>query len=387
MPESVFIVERLNWRPSGEAWLALPGSDRVRTFPDRDVAEADARRREWDVRRRVNPFHCGGPRLHYQTSFDAARLFDWFLDLGLDPPGVTPDSAVWTAWWDRYQPEMTDAQRAAAWEVLDRVRFFRVTESPAGRAMHLVAEPHFEEDPIAFPYGTFRYVGCTPYMLVRTRETADDLCHQLHVARVVRQGGYEAAPDVLESWVRPEPDEFTLEEPVFDPYDPYELGRAASAEHRPLDLIAVREPTPGCTLYVVLRRRWRLEQSADGSWRWSLTAARSCGRPVAAFDTLAAADAYMANLESEARTYPSPFRFGTPHEWGTLHASGIWGVLAGMAPIDFTNMWEGYKAADPLWSRWWDEAVPVMTDEQVETAWALFERLRFYEVVAVEYRE
>jgi hypothetical protein len=384
MPESVFIVERLNWRPSGDGWLGLPGSDRVRTFPDREAAEADTRRREWDVRRRVNPFRCGGPRLHYQTRFDAARLFDWFLDLGLDPPGVTPDSAVWAAWWDRYQPEMTDAQRAAAWEVLDRVRFFRVTEGPAGRAIHLVAEPHFEQDPIAFPDWTYRYVGCTPYMMVRTRETADDLCHQLHVDRVVRQGGHASGPDTLESWVRPELDPFAAEEPVIDPDW---LGPSASAEHRPLELTARREPAPGSTLYVVLRRHWRVEQSEDGWWRWSLTSAKTCGRSVAAFDTLAAADECMARLETEARAYPSPFRFGTPHEWSPLDATAIWGTLYNLAPIDFTNMWEDYKAADPLWSHWWDDAAPHLNDEQVEIAWALFERLRFYEVVGVEYRE
>jgi len=384
MSDPAFILERFDWRPAGASWLCRPGTDRVRAFADRESAEADARRREWEVRRRVNPFQCGGPRLHYQTRFDAARLFDWFLDLGLDPPGVTPDSAVWSAWWDRYHAEMSDAQRAAAWEVLDLVRFFRVAERPADLPMHLVALPHFEEDPIAYPYGEYRYIGCTPYMLVQTRLTADHLCRQLYDDGLVRIGGHANAAAAPESWARPEREPFTNEEPVDDPYL---LGAAGYAEHRPLDLTAARAPTPGQTLYVVLRRHWRLEKPDGGSWRWSLAATRTCGRAVSAFDTLAAANAEMDRLEAEARQYPSPFRFGTPHEWGTLHATGIFGVLTDMAPIDFTSLWEEYKAPDALWSRWWDDAVPQMTDEQIETAWALFERLRFYEVVAAEYRE
>ena len=137
----------------------------------------------------------------------------------------------------------------------------------------------------------------------------------------------------------------------------------------------------------MLRRHWRLEVPDEGTWGWHLTSTRPSGRAVVAYDTLAAADAHIARLEAEARTYPSPFRFGTPHEWGTLHASGIYGVLSDLAPLLFTNLWQEYKAPDSLWSRWWDDAVPTLTSEEIELAWSLFENLRFYEVVAVEYRD
>ena len=73
MPEPVYTLERLNWRPGRSGLLALPGADPLRSFADRSAAEAVARDREWEVRRRVNPFTCGGPCLAYQTSFDAAR--------------------------------------------------------------------------------------------------------------------------------------------------------------------------------------------------------------------------------------------------------------------------------------------------------------------------
>jgi hypothetical protein len=385
MPDPVYVLERLHWRFAGPGWLCLPGADSLATFPDRAAAEAAARDREWAVRRRVNPFRCGGEYLHYQTSFDAARLHDWFLDLGLEPPDPTTASGSWAAAWDRALPQMTDAQRAAGWEVLDRVRFFRVVERPEGRPMHVVALPHFEEDPIRVSRDLDRYVGSTPYMLVRQRATADELCNQLYVTRLTQEGAYTGQPSDEQYWETKDPDPFQDDDLDWTGGEgvPWEY-----AEHRPLDLVAAREPTPGHTVYVVLRRHWRLKLPDESFWRWSRTQAKTCGRPVAAFDTLAAADARMAELEAEARRYPSPFRFGPPHGWSAFHdPAAIWGVLSELAPIEFTNAGADYTAPDRLWARWWDEAVPGLRADEIATAWGLYDRLKFYEVVAVEYRE
>jgi hypothetical protein len=387
MPDPVYVLERLNWRaavPRG-LWLRLPGADPVRTFHDRSVADAQAHEREWAVRRRTNPFRCGGEYLHYQTSFDAARLYDWFLDHGLEPPEPTTASGSWAEAWERALSQMTDAQRAAAWEVLDRVRFFRVAERPPGRPMHLVAEPHFEADPV-YSYARAspeEYVGCTPDTLARQSATADWLCQELYfAAQLMRPALYAHRLPKEVRWTIPDPDPFAAEPPAL----PGQYEPAVYAEHRPLDLIADRDPIPGHTVYVVLRRHWRLKLDDTDFWRWSPTQTKTCGRPVAAFDTLAAADARMAELEAEARRYPSPFRFGPPHEWGTLHGSGVWGVLDELARVEFTDGAD-YTAPDRLWARWWDEAVPGLTADEVATAWGLYDRLRFYEVVAVEYRE
>lgn len=379
----VFALHRLVWRRYRDGWLSLPGTDPVRTFADRATAEATARDLEWGLRGRVNPFRCGGPRLHYQTAFDAARLFDWCLDHGLDPPGVTDDSGVWAAWWESHKDGFTPAQRAAVWEVLDRVRFYRVEEAEPAEPMHLVALPHFENDPVP-SIGDSQYVGCTPYMLVRSRATANWLCQHVATDRVFATGEYTAGDMERASWVMPDVDPFGEHEPRAW----YAHGLEYFAEQRVLGLTSDRSPTPGRDLFVVLRRSWRIEEGGlPGSWRWCPTHARTCGRAVAAFGIQAAADAHMAKLEAEARQYPSPFRFGNHLEWGTLHASGAWGVLSEMAPINFTGLWQGYTGTDQLWNDWWDAAVAHLSAEQVETAWSLFENLRFYEVVAVEFRE
>jgi hypothetical protein len=380
-PETVFAVQRTVWRRHEGRWLSLPGADPVRSFHDRPTAEAAAREMEWDLRRRVNPFLCGAAALHYQTSFDAARLYDWCLDHGLDPPGVTADSAMWAAWWDTHQEGFTPAQRAAVWEVLDRIRFFRVVEAEPAEPMHLVALPHREWDPILFQgYVGRRHVGATPYMLVRRPETAADMCRQVSVDRRVREGWYADRDFDQADWEVVEPDPFGGEPES-------EVQGPEFAEHCPLGLTSDQPPIPGREVFVVLRRAWRVEEVEQGWWRWTSTETRTCGRAVAAFGTLAAADAHMARLEAEARQYPSPFRFGNHLEWGTLDASRAWGVLSEIAPIDFTNLWTDYTAPDRLWNEWWDAAAPHLTADQVETAWSLFENLRFYEVVAVEFRE
>lgn len=381
-PNVVYALERFHWRRARGAWLRLPGADRILTFADRDIAEAQAREREWGIRRRVNPFVCG-PFLHYQTSFDAARLFDWCLDAGLDPPVLTNDSRIWADWWSLHQPKMTDIQRATMWEALDRVRFFRVSESPRGLSCHLVATRHYDFDVIGpLRHESYRYVGCTPYMLVREPSAADELCHQLFIDNLAASGEYVGDVVSPSTWTVAPTDPFAIDE------EEPEYWEEAYPERRPLELIAERPLHAGQEVFVVLRRHWILEEGGQGFWRWSLTHAKKCGRPVAAFDTQAAAYGHEARLEAEARQFPGLFRFGPPHEWSDLFdPSAIFGLLIDMAPIRFTSLWEDYRAADREWCRWWDEALPTLTAEQFEFAWSLYDRLRFYDVVAVEYRE
>src|SRR5437764_914642 len=82
---------------------------------------------------------------------------------------------------------------------------------PGAEPMHLVALPHFENDPVPSIGAPERYVGCTPYMLVRRASTADGLCRELHIDRAAELGEYwRGAP--TESWLIAEPDPFA--EPV-----------------------------------------------------------------------------------------------------------------------------------------------------------------------------
>jgi hypothetical protein len=283
---------------------------------------------------------------------------------------------------------MTDAQRAKVWEALDRVRFFRVVESPSGVPCHLVATEHFEEDPRGIGhYGDYSYVGCTPTILARNTEAAAALCHELFVERLAREGSYIGNVSVPSLWERPDVDPFANDDDNAAILESWAVYLHDGIESRPLELLADRPVRPGQEVFVVVRRHWRLEFTAFGFWRWALTHAKSCGRPIAAFKTLAGADECMAKLEADARRTPALFRFGPPQEWSVIPPPTVYGMLSEIAPVNFTNLWENYQAADHLWCHWWDEFAPTMTPEQIETVWAMYDKLKFYEVVAVEYRE
>jgi len=176
-----FVVERLNWRPYQEpgykpgerarrkvgAFARLPGAERVASFEDRASAEEDCRQREQEARKGANPFAHGGP-LCYQTSLDEGRLGDWVQDAGLTPPEPGAKGG-WRDWWTRIEPTMSDLQRAKVWEALDKVRFFRVVETPK-RVLFVVAAPYWRYND---EYHYTQPDGLTPYTAYRTREEAE----------------------------------------------------------------------------------------------------------------------------------------------------------------------------------------------------------------------
>jgi hypothetical protein len=129
-PAVLFVVQRLNWQRYDTGLARLPGSTRLRSFKRRANAERDRDQRERAARACVNPFTCGGPALHYQTSLDAGRLHDWLLDAGIEPPAANGGKVDWAGWWQRTHEQLTEAQHDRVWEALDRVRFFEVVERP-----------------------------------------------------------------------------------------------------------------------------------------------------------------------------------------------------------------------------------------------------------------
>jgi hypothetical protein len=381
--ETIYTVHRLNWRVHEGQWYRLPGSTPVRSFPDQESATALARDQDWGYRRALNPFRCGGPRLQYQTHFDAPRLFDWLLDHDLDPPAVTAESSVWASWWDAQTLYFTLRQQAAVWEALDRIRFAVVRQEVRSRTLHLVGRPAIEEDPIPDPpfRGELAYIGTRPYMVCGRPESADALCgelyriylaeHGIHFDPTTTSGGWERSGGrrPVGRWAWPE----------------YSGHPTDYVEQLPCDYHGPK-PWPGQTLYMVLRRPWVLAPA--GAWRFHPIGGPPAGRPVAVYDTLARADEAQADLEAAARAeLPSPFRFGSVLEWSTLHASAVWGALSDLRPITFTGLWSDYWATDRLWSEWWDQTAPDLSPEQIDSAWDLFDKLRFYEIVAVEYRD
>jgi hypothetical protein len=135
-----YTVRRFNWRWAGQCFLRAPGEARIAWFDTPDEAEADCRRREREVRGRVNPFQCG-LMLHYLTTFPEPVFLDYLLDLGLTPPDPQPDGRrKWVEWWDAGKEERTADQTAQVWEALNRVRFFDVIARHPSEVVYTVVQ-------------------------------------------------------------------------------------------------------------------------------------------------------------------------------------------------------------------------------------------------------
>jgi hypothetical protein len=180
----VYVVERLNWQflqrgdqahgeqsSVWEGYLRLPGSTRLRSFADYEEARRFLAEREEEVRARANPFACGGPALHYQTSLDEGRLHDWLLDAGVEPPAPRPDGKRdWRTWWDGVAPALSPEQRARCWQAFDRVRFHDLVERPARPTAFIVVERHWQYNDNWYECGP---EGGTPVRAYTTWEQAE----------------------------------------------------------------------------------------------------------------------------------------------------------------------------------------------------------------------
>src|SRR5262245_21729605 len=119
--KTVFVVSRLNWRPTGcYGWDLSPGTARLASFATRDEAETERARRETNARRRVNPFSCKKP-LEELTSMPEKIFLDWVSDAELEPPKAENDKRDWAAWWKATRPGMSGEQHAKLWEGLDKL--------------------------------------------------------------------------------------------------------------------------------------------------------------------------------------------------------------------------------------------------------------------------
>jgi hypothetical protein len=167
-----FVVERLNWRRSrGDTFYRYPGRTRVASFDTAEEAEAFRRVEEAKARAAVNPFAGTLAPPTDQTSMPEGVLCDWLQDHGIDPPAPKKSGPRdWAKWWEKAAPRWTDAQRAAAWEALDRVRFFRVGEQPHKPVAYAVVQVVWGYNDEWFYPGA---EGGQVQTLYRTRERAE----------------------------------------------------------------------------------------------------------------------------------------------------------------------------------------------------------------------
>jgi len=186
-PKKRFVLKRLNWLEHyGGTLSRAPGEVALASFDTFEVADAERAKREEARRKGLNPFECG-PAVQYWSHLDEPRLRDWLNDRGIDPPAK---GVAWSAWWDKAHKKLSDTQRAAVWEALDKVRFFAVREEPVRAVGYAVVAINWEYNDENYTAGA---EGGEVTEVYRTRARAEAACAALNEdARDIWGGEFDA---------------------------------------------------------------------------------------------------------------------------------------------------------------------------------------------------
>lgn len=233
MPDTHFVVERLNWRRVDGNFYRLPGQTRVAAFDTFEDAEAFRAAEEDRARRVVNPF-AGGLAVPFdQTHWQPEVLCDWLLDHDIDPPQFLDSKRDWAGWWDRESPGWTDDQRRAAWQPLDKVEFFRLRETPKRPVAYAVVQVQWAYDDSWYQASP---EGGEVQTLYRRRERAEAEAARLTVEARRERAEYDPALDLDQ---RPDPGQDPFDPPRTVPFDKYDGRMIAVADAEFYEVVAV----------------------------------------------------------------------------------------------------------------------------------------------------
>jgi len=126
-PPSLF--DNFHYQPREEAEGGPVRVPEVLLF-DRETANCVRRERDLAARGLLNPFWLGIP--DELSSLSESEFRERTRELGLIPPipyGTSfGDVTDWWLWWDAKSADWTTEQRAAVWDLLDKVRLYEVVE-------------------------------------------------------------------------------------------------------------------------------------------------------------------------------------------------------------------------------------------------------------------
>jgi hypothetical protein len=348
--KSVFVVLRLNWRPTGGgAWWLAPGTARLASFPTRDEAEVERARREANARKRVNPFRCDKP-LAELTTMPGPIFRDWVRDTGLTPPDTADDAPdAWAAWWAAERFGMSAEQLVKLWEGLNRVHFFRVDERADGPVAFAVMRT-ITRDNGDGPF--FSGEGGQVSAVYRTREQADGACL------------YAGAEGENYHWHPTGAD-------LFDPETYWRMAVAGG----PFDIIEIEldenAAKPGKKFHLVVRRTWT-------SSAFELNLNQEERIPVRGFSTKKDAETCRRELDAEFR-----------REWDAWPWFVVWWAWQGLEE-EFDKLKRAAVRlkmiapdAEPM--NWWHALTVPPTADQRAALWAaVSNNNRAYEVIQTQ---
>jgi hypothetical protein len=122
-----YVVQRRNWWYNDEYHMPLDETP-VKTFLSREKAEAYRLQQEHAARKKgefTNPFWLAGLSWDDWSSTSQEEFDRRLRELDVRPLGRQYPSE----WWEEVERNLTDEQRNAIWDLLDRVQLFVVEET------------------------------------------------------------------------------------------------------------------------------------------------------------------------------------------------------------------------------------------------------------------
>lgn len=355
-----FAVRQLGWHqdPHGDRYTRrLPTAEVVATFDNFDDAEYHCRAREFAARRGENPFRFGGEAHYYQSSLDAMRLHDWFLDEGIEPPECQLRHSDWRDWWGAFSHTWTEYQIAHAWQGFDKVRFFDVA-AEAPDALWMVIEIGFAE--AGYNARDAEREGGRTTGLFRTEPAANAHRDRLNANRRAVTFDWRQFRYRLRLGYRGDDDSRELHEAIF-----FEVLRVPG-----------QVPRQAAQGFMVQRRAFDPNGYVCHTQSGRDTGSRV---PVRTFADRAGAEAHRDELLKLAHATMNPFQVYTPTMTGLGDEEFAAAVSRWSAPLPAPEI---FRPA--LWREWWDLCQDEVTAEQRELAWALFADHPLFEVLPVE---
>jgi hypothetical protein len=412
------VLQQIRWTDPGSPLFSpgqcrrLPASVPIAELPDAESAAAACRTLDEPPRQLGGPFVWGGPALFYLTSLDSAGLAQQLRQAGITRlPRAAAGYRAWQSWWDREHQRLTQDQRQAVWEALDKVRFGEIRECPTVSA-YVVLQ-------IAWKLG----VGTGDQMdsdceggyvrrAFRSRSPAEAYLRELD--QELRDQARSFHEELWHDFLRriPETESEALsgvENPTWYSYrlvrlsgslapgGPGEVGDVPFAEL--VEVPAWGGPV-GSTAYLLER----VALDPQGNFCRNNNGDFTEGQvPLGLYADRQQAEAECIRRETAARHGVSPFAFPSGHEPG-MQGDHVW-ASSGLSYTRFRNEiralglcpppleWGGDSPVSPTghclfyskhWLEWWDAQVDRMTPEQREAIWQLLDEIRFHRVTEVQ---
>jgi hypothetical protein len=124
----VYVVQRLSWEYGDDFYYRRPEEDApMKSFLDRDKAEAHRRELEWEHVRasKINPFGYVDAALEERSSLAMPQFLARLREAGIESAGEGDEARF--DFWEQYE-KLPDENKRQVWLATDRVRFFELLE-------------------------------------------------------------------------------------------------------------------------------------------------------------------------------------------------------------------------------------------------------------------